>query len=186
MGKLKVFDVNKGDVTLDQDTIERIVWTNAGAPTNGTSGTLKGVAQPGDLLVDTTNKTLYQNTNTSASPTWSLVSLPSTGLRRDTVSNALTAAGTTRTDALALTSTINNVTTAGAGTGVTLPASAVGQAIVVFNGGANAIKVYGAGSDTIDGVAGSTGVTLTNAKRAIFYCVAANTYISGQLGVPSA
>lgn len=46
------------------------VFTNAGAPSNGTSGTLAGVAPPGSLLVDTTNKNLYQNTNTLASPTW--------------------------------------------------------------------------------------------------------------------
>lgn len=49
-------------------------WTNAGAPVNGSgSGTFKGVAQPGDLLSDTTNLKLYQNTNTSASPTWTLI-----------------------------------------------------------------------------------------------------------------
>lgn len=35
---------------------------------------------------------------------------------------------------------------------------------------------------------GSAGaaVTLTNAKRAVYLCVAANTIISAQLGVPSA
>jgi hypothetical protein len=107
----------------------------------------------------------------------------------ESVGNALTAVGTTRADALALTKNINNVTAAGAGTGVVLPAvsaAGVGAAVVVFNAGANAMQVYGAGSDTIDGVAGSTGVPLTNAKRAIFYAVAANTWISAQLGVVSA
>jgi hypothetical protein len=102
------------------------------------------------------------------------------------VGNALTAAGSTRADALALTKTVNNVTTAASGTGVILPASAAGNIVTVFNAGANAIKVYGAGSDTIDGTAGATGVTLTNAKRAMFFCVAANTYVSAQLEVPSA
>ena len=48
------------------------VWAHAGAPTNGTSGTFANAAMPGDLLVDTTNKTLYQNTNTQASPTWTI------------------------------------------------------------------------------------------------------------------
>ena len=47
-------------------------WTNAGAPVSGGSGTLAGFAQPGDLLVDTTNLKFYQNTNTLASPTWSI------------------------------------------------------------------------------------------------------------------
>uniref|UniRef100_A0A6M3INL2 Uncharacterized protein n=1 Tax=viral metagenome TaxID=1070528 RepID=A0A6M3INL2_9ZZZZ len=52
----------------------RRVWRNAGVPTNGTAGTYYGVADPGDLLINTTNMQLYINTNTQASPTWSLVS----------------------------------------------------------------------------------------------------------------
>ena len=46
------------------------VFTVAGSPVNGTSGTLAGIAPPGSLLVDITGKLLYQNTNTQASPTW--------------------------------------------------------------------------------------------------------------------
>ncbi len=45
-------------------------FINAGAPTNGGAGTLATIAPPGSLLIDTTNKVLYQNTNTKASPTW--------------------------------------------------------------------------------------------------------------------
>lgn len=45
-------------------------YTHAGVPVDGTSGTLAGIAEPGALLIDTTNKTLYQNSNTKASPTW--------------------------------------------------------------------------------------------------------------------
>ena len=107
------------------------------------------------------------------------------------VATTLTAAGTTQATALALTSQINTVTTAAASTGVALPAAStvgVGGYVIVFNAGANPIKVYGVngGSDTIDGVAGATGVTLTNAKRCIYYVTAANTWISAQLGVVSA
>lgn len=47
-------------------------FTNAGAPSNGTNGTLAGVANPGALLVDTTSGKLYVNANTLASPTWTL------------------------------------------------------------------------------------------------------------------
>ena len=46
---------------------------NAGIPTNGPSGTGNGVAAPGCLLIDTTNKRTYQNVGTKASPTWTLV-----------------------------------------------------------------------------------------------------------------
>lgn len=101
----------------------------------------------------------------------------------------LTAAGTTRADALALTSQFNNLTTAAASTGVVLPSAAtvgVGGWVDVFNGGANPAQVYAAGSDTIDGTAGATGVPLTNAKRCRYSVTAALTFISAQWGVPSA
>jgi len=50
------------------------ILTNAGAPTNGTSGTFAGLAGPGCVLLDITNKNLYINTNTKASPTWTFLS----------------------------------------------------------------------------------------------------------------
>lgn len=100
-----------------------------------------------------------------------------TGLRVD-AATTLTAVGTDRATSLALTASVNNITTAASGTGVTLPACAAGKIVVVNNLGANAIKVYGAGSDTVDGAAAATGVTLTNAKRALFVGVSTAAYIS--------
>ncbi len=102
------------------------------------------------------------------------------------VGDALTSTGTTCADALVLTKAVNIVSTADSGTGVVLPAGVVGQIITIENAGANPIKVYGNGSDTIDGVAGDIGVTLTNAKRCLYICSATNTYISAQLGAISA
>jgi hypothetical protein len=52
----------------------RRTWRNAGAPTDGVNGTYANIAEKGDLLIDSTNATLYQNTNTQASPTWSQIS----------------------------------------------------------------------------------------------------------------
>jgi hypothetical protein len=103
----------------------------------------------------------------------------------------LTAAGTNQATALALTKVINVVTTAAASTGVALPSAAtvgIGGYVIIFNAGANAIKVYGAvgSSDTIDGTAGATGVTLTNALRCEYYVTAAGVWRSAQLGVVSA
>lgn len=49
--------------------------TNPGAPTSGTSGTFVGLAGPGAILIDYTNAVLYMNTNTLASPTWTVQSL---------------------------------------------------------------------------------------------------------------
>ena len=60
-------NVNKIDDAL------RRAWRNAGAPVSGT--TLAGVADPGDLLIDTTNVMLFQNINTKASPTWAQVAV---------------------------------------------------------------------------------------------------------------
>ena len=51
----------------------RRTWRNAGVPTNGTSGTYAAVVDIGDLLIDTTNGLLFQNTGTQASPIWSRV-----------------------------------------------------------------------------------------------------------------
>lgn len=50
----------------------RRIWRNAGVPTDGVNGTYAAIAEKGDLLIDSTNATLYQNTNTQASPTWTL------------------------------------------------------------------------------------------------------------------
>ncbi len=110
--------------------------------------------------------------------------LTTAGHTARSAATTLTAVGTTRTDALQLTKDINNITTALSGTGVIL--SATGNEQMVFNNGANPIQVYGAGSDTIDGFAGTTGVTLTNGLRAVFIRVSANALISAQLGVASA
>ena len=48
--------------------------SGSGAPTNGASGTGAGIAGPGSLYVDTDNGAgnHYRNTNTQASPTWTL------------------------------------------------------------------------------------------------------------------
>jgi hypothetical protein len=46
---------------------------NAGAPTNGTSGTRANQnAGKGAQLIDSTNGKIYVNTGTAASPTWTV------------------------------------------------------------------------------------------------------------------
>jgi len=42
----------------------------SGVPTNGTSGTLAGVAAAGGICQNTATGTLYHNTGTISSPTW--------------------------------------------------------------------------------------------------------------------
>ena len=147
-------------------------YENAGAPSNGTNGTLAGIAGKGALLLDTTGGALYQNTNTLASPTWTalttstgagtytgtfdgivgsttpaaatVTTLTSTGVNTESVANALTASTTqTRAGGTALTHAINCITTcANSGDAVTLPALSPGQSEVVYNDGAHPASVF--------------------------------------------
>lgn len=150
-----------------------------------TAGTLDNVAIGGSTPLAGSFTTLAAS-GASALAAVTATSVTASGYFDRSVGNALTAVGTNRATALQLAKEVNNVTTAGAGTGVILPVGVVGMRISVFNGGANAAQVYASGSETIDTVAGSTGVPLTNTKRADFFFVATNTWISAQLGVVSA
>jgi hypothetical protein len=82
------------------------------------------------------------------------------------ISSAVTAAGTTQTDATQLTRPINHVTTVSANTGVRFPSPTLGTRIIVRNGGANTLRVYpnvGAQINTAGNNVGfllGTGVTL--------------------------
>jgi hypothetical protein len=105
------------------------------------------------------------------------------GFLDGSIAVGLAAVGTNRGTALALTKQVNLVATAASSAvGVVLPPAAtvgVGGHVDVYNDGpANSFHVYGAGSDTVDGVAGSTGVALTNAFWSRYVVTAAGTYVS--------
>lgn len=70
-----------GDLLLSRGGRAVLLSSNAGAPTSGTSGTGVNVAGPGSFIVDTTNTRLYINTNTQASPTWSMMPSAATAFR---------------------------------------------------------------------------------------------------------
>jgi len=116
-------------------------------------------------------------------------STTTTGLNTESVANGLTASATqTLAGGTALTKRINRVTTvAASGNAVTLPALGIGQSVDIYNAGANPMKVFpNASGVAIDGGTAGASVTLTNALRCRFTCVAANTVISAQLGAVSA
>lgn len=148
-------------------------------PTGGSQTTLQAQLSTPTFGATTLGATTASSVTTTGNMTTG-------GYNIRSVATDLTAAGNNRATALQLAKDINNVTTAAASTGVALPVGVVGMTITVFNAGANAIQVYAAGSETIDGTAGSTGVALTNSKRCEYYMVKANTWISAQLGVVSA
>ena len=84
------------------------------------------------------------------------------------------AAGGGQTNATALAATANIVTTvASANDSVKLPLAQKGMKILVHNGHAsNSMQVFGAGVDTINGVATATGVAQAAGKSALYYAVA--------------
>jgi len=135
------------------------ILTNAGAPTNGTSGTGAGRFGKGSLLEDTTNGNLYINTNTMASPTWTLVAGGS-GVSAFSTTDAITAhGGGGQGSATALTTTMNHVTVVvSQGDSVALPLAVAGSLVVIDNKTLQNMQVFGSGTDTINGVATATGV----------------------------
>lgn len=60
----------KADLRLSNEVC---VLNGAGAPVDGVAGTGAGFAGPGSLYVRTSNGIWYSNTNTKASPTWTIV-----------------------------------------------------------------------------------------------------------------
>jgi len=73
--QIPVLRLRPGPVMLGNDVV---IITNAGGPTDGTSGTGAGFAGPGSLCIDYTNAVVYVNTNTKASPLWTVVGAQTT------------------------------------------------------------------------------------------------------------
>lgn len=66
-----------------------------------------------------------------------------------------------------------------AGDSVVLPSAVAGSIVYMLNAdSADAVKVYGNGSDTINGTAGATGVSYAAAKRVLFIAVTDGVWIA--------
>jgi hypothetical protein len=183
---------------LSDASSNNVFWSavNAGAPSNGTSGTGAGLCGPGSLLIDTTDKALYINTNTLASPTWTLISGGSGGggvtlngaqtLTNKTLTapvvnqpvldfpeQTVAALGTNQATGGTITPTASAVvycTTADGTKGVVLPVAAAGQMLIAINNSASILKVYGNATDsaTINGTAGTTAYTIAAGASVVF------------------
>lgn len=101
-----------------------------------------------------------------------------TGLFSETSQDTITAhAGGGQGSAFALTAQTNRITVvATVGDSVKLPASVAGLEIVVINHGANAMQVFGAGTDTIDDIATAVGVSQMAASVVIYTCATAGAW----------
>jgi len=85
------------------------------------------------------------------------------------VADTLTAAGTSNTDALALSAAINRVTTTAASTGVRLMLPETGSQVMVINSGANALLVYPGTGASINALTATTGgFSVAAGGRALF------------------
>jgi exosome complex RNA-binding protein Csl4 len=82
------------------------------------------------------------------------------GIVVNSISAAVSAAGTTQATATPLVSNINNVTTVAASSGVVLPTAIAGMRIVVRNTGANALSIYPATGGTINALAANAAYSL--------------------------
>lgn len=88
---------------------------------------------------------------------------------------AITASGSTQATAFQLNSPYNEVDTVTSSTGVNLPNSGGKhdvpyQFCIIYNNGANTLQVYASqgGTDTINGVAGATGISMNANSAALF------------------
>lgn len=92
--------------------------------------------------------------------------------------NITARSGGTQALATALTSLMNRVSTVAAqGDSVALPAAVPGLAITVINTGANPMQVFGAGTDTINGIATATGIAQGIGTTAVYECLVAGNWI---------
>ena len=97
--------------------------------------------------------------------------------------NIVAHSGGGQANATPLTTELNKVTTVAAvGDSVRLPASSAGLTIVVTNKGANAMQVFGAGTDTIDDSPTAVGVSQMRGSVVIYECNTAGAWYSEGLG----
>lgn len=73
---------------------------------------------------------------------------------------------------------LNRFTTVAAGAGAMLPAAKAGLTVMIINHGANNLQVYGNGGDTINDIAGSTGVAQMPNSAAMYICTSAGAWYS--------
>lgn len=136
---------------------------------------LKGV--PGEPAL----KSDIQITDTDQSTVLLALSL-SGFLKLGNIASSLTAhSGGGQASALALTKPVNVVSTvAVAADSVKLPASTgKGQVVIVSNqAAANSMQLFGAGTDTINGVATATGIAVAAGKTALCVDFGAGTWLA--------
>jgi hypothetical protein len=91
------------------------------------------------------------------------------------VQAAVTAAGSSATDALSVSAVVVRSATTASGTGVKLPTVEVGAMMVVRNDGAEALTVYPQTGTTVNGSASDT---IAAGKANLYFGTSATTWVS--------
>lgn len=87
---------------------------------------------------------------------------------KGTIGTGISAAGTSVSDATALTTDYNVVSTVAAGAGVVLPSGFAGDEVSVLNTGANPLLVYAPSGGTLNGHTADVGAVLPKKSCAKF------------------
>lgn len=166
--KAVVVDANKAVDTLDitSPKINGTAVTATATEINKLAGVTAGTVTASKAVVVDANKAV--DTLTVTTPI-------------ESVTNAITAhAGGGQASAVALTTTVNRVTTVGsAADSVKLPAATAGKRVVVINAAAsNAMTVYPASGEVINALTADTGLSVAANKTIVFYCAVAGTWNS--------
>jgi hypothetical protein len=91
----------------------------------------------------------------------------------------IASSGTSQGTATVITQAMANVSSGGgAPAGVTLPVAARGLQVAIAVNNGTGIQVYGNGSDTINGIAGATGIPEGNALIVLYYCFTAGAWLT--------
>jgi hypothetical protein len=159
------------------------VRATSGIGSNATNGyglaseIASGASKWNLYLSGTAQNYILGNVGIGSGKTVPTCALDVNGLVAQSTANTLTALGTNRTTALVLTAAHNVVTSAAAGTGVSLP-DVVGARIWIFNNqGTNAINVYPPnGTATINGGAAGAAVSLAANGKMQYVQVATNVW----------
>ena len=144
-----------GIITLGQSTVSQTTNIQAGATASGSTKTMNiGTA-------GVSGSTTAINIGSAVSGATSTTTL--NGLVVNSISAAVSAAGTTQATATALVSNINNVTVVtAAAAGVRLPTAVSGMRILIRNSdSADTLNIYPATGGTINALGANTAFTLT-------------------------
>jgi cytoskeletal protein CcmA (bactofilin family) len=159
------------DGGIDVDGAFTVANTSGNIDTSGTL-TVDGLSSL-DGGIDVNGASFTVSTGGNITTAGSLSVTGATTLSGDLkygVTATITAAGSTQGDAVALTETVNVVTTASANQGVKLKSAVAGLKVEIYNNTSANIKVYPNTSDTIDGGSANAAKTLAARSSMILVC----------------